>query len=493
MKKRIPTLFVMGPLNVGEAHNHDSMRSQFEFDQFAKQCRKAKEEGAEAVSTDVWLGIVLKDISSTRRGMVATFDWSHYDRILQIVVDSGLKWAPILSTHHCGGNINDSGWIPLPEILWTYLASKTCSGRLESVRFVSEQGKSSYESVSVWATPLFMPLLQQMFRSFRYNFRKHAAHFAEINLSLGPTGELRFPSYNQHDEGTGYPSRGALQCYSELALIDFEKQMLAKYGSEQKVFAAWESRYRGSIAPPRPQDVEAFFQRGDHRNTQYGRDLFDWYQDSLIRHGRMVMGSAIRTFSARRSPFRRVDIAAKLPGIGWRLGRWTSAGIAYGDRLAELAGGMLRTSDSANWSIETEGGGYRPILKLFKELDVLAQRHGSRVVLYFTCFEMDDGHSGNHEEAHNCLPAHLCHLVGREAQRQGVTLKGENALGWKLYQNDSWQRMISYLPIRGGFGLVEGYTFLRMSDILFNDAALDGFRLMRWAVDNCLEDKDTPK
>ncbi len=493
MKKETPTMFVMGPLNVGEAHDHNSMRSQFEFDQFSKQCKKAKEEGAQAVSTDVWLGIVLKDISSTRHGMRATFDWSHYDRILQIVVDAGLKWAPILSTHHCGGNINDSGWIPLPEILWTYLASKTCSGKLEAVRFVSEQGKASYESVSVWATPLFMPLLQQMFRSFKEHYAKEAKHFAEINFSLGPTGELRFPSYNQHDEGTGYPSRGALQCYSELALIDFEKRMLAKYGSESKVLASWEDRYRGRIAPPRPEDAEAFFRRGDHVNTQYGRDFFDWYQDSLIRHGRLIMSSAINIFAARRSPFKRVDLAAKLPGIGWRLGRWTSSGIVYGDRLAELSGGMLRTSAGADWAKEAEGGGYRPILKLFQELNQLATTRGSRVVLYFTCFELDDGHSGNHEEAHNCLPAHLCHLVGREAKRQGITLKGENALGWKLYQSDSWKRMISFLPIRGGFGLVKGYTFLRMADIVSNEAALDGFRLMRWAIDNLLEDKDATK
>lgn len=491
MKKEIPTMFVMGPLNVGEAHDHNSMRSQFEFDQFAKQCRKAKEIGAEAISTDVWLGIILKEISSTRpnrKEMRAVFDWSHYDRILQIVVDAGLKWAPILSTHHCGGNINDSGWIPLPDFLWTYLASKTCSGRLESVRFVSEQGNASYESVSCWATHLFLPLLQQMFRSFRDHFGKQAKHIVEINLSLGPTGELRFPSYNQHDEGTGYPSRGALQCYSELALIDFEKQMLAKYGSEKAVFSAWESANR-RIAPPRPSEVDAFFQRGDHINTQYGRDFFDWYQDSLIRHGRLIMTSAIKIFAARKSPFKGVDLAAKMPGIGWRVGHWTDRGITYADRLAELAGGMLRTSANTDWVKEGNGGGYKPILNLFRELDQVAHGAGSRVILYFTCFELDDGHSGNHEEAHNCLPAHLCHLVGREAKRQGIILKGENALGWKLYQSDSWKRMISYLPIKGGFGLVEGYTFLRMSDIVSNEPALDGFKLMRWAIDNCLEDE----
>ena len=85
MKKEIPTMFVMGPLNVGEAHDHNSMRSQFEFDQFAKQCRKAKEIGAEAISTDVWLGIILKEISSAKHSARAVFDWSHYDRILQIL------------------------------------------------------------------------------------------------------------------------------------------------------------------------------------------------------------------------------------------------------------------------------------------------------------------------------------------------------------------------------------------------------------------------
>jgi hypothetical protein len=35
--------------------------------------------------------------------------------------------------------------------------------------------------------------------------------FPEINVPAGPSGELRYPSYNAHDQGSGYPTRGALQ------------------------------------------------------------------------------------------------------------------------------------------------------------------------------------------------------------------------------------------------------------------------------------------
>lgn len=48
---------------------------------------------------------------------------------------------------------------------------------------------------------------------------------AEINVSLGPAGELRYPSYNLHDWGN-YPNRGTLQCYSPLAEQDWRRYLV---------------------------------------------------------------------------------------------------------------------------------------------------------------------------------------------------------------------------------------------------------------------------
>jgi hypothetical protein len=457
---------LMGPLVIGEHGNPESKRTVYDLKRFDDYLSEAKRMGVRAVSIDIWLGYVAP--------APGIFVWSHYELIFQHIKAAGLKIAPILSLHHCGGNVNDTDWVPLPDWIWQTLASKVPSGKVEAIQYVSEQGKSCYEYISCWATPLALDIYKDLFRSFMAHFAGYAHDIVEINISLGPTGELRYPSYNQHDVGSGYPHRGTLQCYSELALESFRTAMLRKYKTEAGVKAHWEEAYRDKIAPP--EDVSAFFERGDHINTVYGRDLFDWYQDSLLNHGLTLMTTALKVFSTRRAAFKGIPVAAKIPGIGWRVGRWQDGQIMSGDRLAELAAGMIRTSGN-DWNSDRRGHGYRPMLKLFRDLQTVCP--STPVILYFTCFEMKDGEGYNEVSS---LPEQLCQWVGKEARRLGVPLKGENALSWKLYDYDSWLRMISYLPVPGGKGLVGGYCFLRMEDIFSSHVAYHGLEYMLQAV-----------
>ena len=65
-----------------------------------------------------------------------------------------------------------------------------------------------------------MPQYAEFTKEFVSHFKSYLPFFQEINLSLGPSGELRYPSYNSHDDGK-FPNRGRMQCYSKIAENNF--------------------------------------------------------------------------------------------------------------------------------------------------------------------------------------------------------------------------------------------------------------------------------
>lgn len=440
------TIAVMAPLLVADPAaglNQDEWRHA--WSKFDEQLATAKRLGAQAVSVDIWWGLVEK--------VERQYDWSYYDTISDHIINAGLKWVPIMSLHQCGGNIGDTVNVPLPAWIWTKLGSKLVSRDVNAVKYVSEQGNSSPEYVSCWATNLVLDDYTAFFAAFQNHFADKASHIAEINISLGPAGELRFPSYNSHDKNTDYPTRGALQCYSELARKSFVDYVMTKYGDRDGVRQAW-GEFE-NIEPP--VDAEAFFAHKVHVNTRYGQDLFDWYTSSLYEHGRKVMTAALGVFSADSAPFVGIDLGAKVPGVHWRMGHVEGDRIVLSDRLAELNAGLVRTSD---WNND-ESHGYRNIIALFRHFQCI--KPGTRVVLHFTCLEMADGENES-------LAFQLVRWVGAEAKRQGVVIKGENALNYTLYNVEAWQRL------RSAMSLYAGLTILRINDVTDNDVARREFQ-----------------
>lgn len=109
--------------------------------------------------------------------------------------------------------------------------------------YLSEQGNLNKEVVSVWGTPFIMNDLQRFMLAFREHFASVAGKIGEINISLGPSGELRYPSYNSHDKDSGWPNRGSFQSYSELAVRSFRREISKKYKNEiELVNQAWGSQ-----------------------------------------------------------------------------------------------------------------------------------------------------------------------------------------------------------------------------------------------------------
>ncbi|SFP31880.1 Glycosyl hydrolase family 14 [Geodermatophilus dictyosporus] len=395
--------------------------------------------GVDAISVDVWWG----DVEGAADNQ---FEWDYYDRVFEVITAAGLDLAPILSFHQAGGNVGDDYTSLLPEWLWEKYAGRSSQGvHLDEygLQHRSEQGNHSRESVQGWADRLVMNEYRDFTRAFedRYGDR-YAEDVVEVNVSLGPSGELRYPSYNQHDEGTGYPTRGALQAYSPLAIRDFQETTLARYGSLAEVNRAWgtDLTSRDQIAPP--EDAEAFFTSRAYLETQYGRDFVDWYNGSLVDHGERVLRTVIRTLG---DEFPGADIGYKVPGIHWSMTH------PVHPRATEVTTGLIQTSvDVDSWAT---GHGYQRIVELANRFD-----GGPReVVVHFTALEMDD----QDYAPQYSLAQTLVQWIGDYAHRAGVETKGENALAGGLYSEEGWDNIEEAFA---GWGYL-GLTVLRVGDV----------------------------
>ncbi len=410
-----------------------------DFADFESDLRTVAAYGVDAVSVDVWWG----DVEGAGDNV---FDWSYYDRVFELITANGLDLAPILSFHQCGGNVGDDYTSLLPAWLWPKYADRSYRGvelGLTGLQHRSEQGNYSPETVQGWADQVVANEYRDFTRAFADRYGTlYGEDVVEINVSLGPSGELRYPSYNSHDVGTGYPTRGGLQSYSELAVRDFRDTTLRKYRNLRGVNAAWGTSFasRDEIAPP--ADAEAFFTGGAYRDSTYGRDFVDWYNGSLVDHGERMLETVVRALGR---DFAGADIGYKVPGI-----HWTMTNPVH-PRATEVTTGLIQTSIDVD-ARET-GRGYQRIIDLANRVDV----RGRTVALHFTALEMDD----QDYAPQYSLAKTLVGWIGQYAFDAGVELKGENALAGGLYSDQGWDNIHDAFDTWGYLGL----TVLRMSDV----------------------------
>ena len=463
------TIGVMAPLMIGDPANLNCDFSVKEWAQYEGWLETLENSARkpEYVSVDVWMGWVNPEEDAWQFG--------YYRHLFEVTIAHGFKVLPIMSLHQCGGNIGDTVYQPVPAWLWKAMATKIPSGDVNDLKFVSEYGNASIEYPSPWAIDYALPYFRKMMSKFQAEFADLKEHFVEVNVSCGPAGELRYPSYNSHDANdknhagdnvAGYPHRGTLQMYSSVAKTAFRAWVLKKYGTLDEVAKAWVrdvATLPAMIIPP--ADTKRFFDNNEAKTTQYGRDVFDFYHESLLESGRKVIGEAIAEFGAEGAAFSGIPIGAKVPGVHWGMGVWEKDAVKFGNRFPELTAGLIQTS--VDWSAET-GFGYSSIVGLFKELQ--AKSPLSPLVVHFTCLEMADGREG---PAKQSLAHSLVCWFGEECKRQNVTLKGENALNFTLADPASWTNIRSVLKPAGDGeeGLYSGLTILRVCDVVEGVAA----------------------
>lgn len=431
----LETANVMAPLYIKDA----------EFDTFEQQLSTVKNYGVDAVSVDIWWG----DVEGAGDN---SFNWSYYDTIFAKIKAHGLKIVPILSFHQCGGNVGDDCNIPLPPWLWTKYTGQTFNGMTVNdtdLQYKSEQGNLSKETVQVWADSLVANEYADFVNAFKAHFASYNNDFIEINVSAGPSGELRYPSYNAHDQNTGYPFRGSLQSYSRFAVKDFQKAILKKYVTLAGVNAAWGTSLSNVSLIQPPSNADFFFSSGDYRTLRYGQDFIDWYNQSLVDHGKTLISNVISTLG---SSFPAATIGYKIPGV-----HWTMTHPTY-PRAAEVAAGLIQTS--LDFRADSTGHGYANIVGLAKTLAA----SGRGIVLHFTCLEMDDQDGPDQYS----LAKSLVFWVANEAQRQGVAIKGENALSGGVTSDHGWDNIENAFT----FAPYTGFTTLRLGEVASGNGLL---------------------
>lgn len=424
--EKLSTANVMAPLQVKDG----------DFVSFQQQLLAAKALGVDAVSTDVWWGLV-----ESQRDQ--QFDWSYYDRISDAIIQAGLKWVPIVSVHACGNGPGDSVNIPLPAWLWTRLHGLSS----DDLKYTSEEGNVSSEAVSLWADDHVISQYRELMEAFEDHFAQKAQHIIEINISCGPTGELRYPSYaNGKDKLGVYPERGALQCYGRLAKEDFRRFALRKYGSLVAMNKAWGSQLQDETQIDVPSNFQDFFGKKDYLLHPYGKDLTAWLNGSLINHGERMIRVAMDTF---RHSMKSVDIGVKIPGVHWRIGDPNMP------RVAEVTAGLIPTNIDVN--ADETAHGYQPLISMIGAF----RGAPHRIVLHFTCLEMPND---NHAKQFSCAES-LVFWISAGAAARGLTLKGENALAEGVNSEEGWNRIENVFR----WSHYSGFTVLRIGDVTDNE------------------------
>ncbi|KAG9446831.1 hypothetical protein H6P81_012959 [Aristolochia fimbriata] len=408
-------VYVMMPLDsVNAGHGVNKKRAM------NASLQALKSAGVEGVMMDVWWGLV-------ERERPGEYNFGGYAELLEMCRRHGLKVQAVMSFHQCGGNVGDSCTIPLPKWVVEEIEKD------QDLAYTDQWGRRNYEYISLGCDNL--PVLKgrtpvHCYADFMRAFRDNFKHFlgdtiVEIQVGMGPAGELRYPSYPELNGTWKFPGIGAFQCYDRYMRSSLKAAAEAvgkpEWGNGGPTDAGHYNNW--------PEDTP-FFRRDGGWNTPYGEFFLGWYSQMLLEHGERVLQPATAVFSGTG-----VKISVKVAGIHWH--------YASRSHAPELTAGYYNTRHR---------DGYLPIAQTLA-------RHGA--VFNFTCIEMRDDEQP--AEA-GCSPEGLVRQVGMAAAAAGAALAGENAL--PRYDERAHEQII---------GAADGaereamcaFTYLRMGPELF--------------------------
>ncbi|MCG8475165.1 MAG: family 14 glycosylhydrolase [Cytophagales bacterium] len=435
-EKELKYIRVMAPLHVREYIGNGNIHTmEHAWDSFENQLRVLRDMGVHAVSVDVWWGQVEQEGPGF-------YDWSYYDQMIEKLNKHGFQWVPILSFHQCGGNIGDSYHQPIPLWIWGELLHRVKGAtHIRDFQYISETGASCQEYVSLFSDEYVMPYYERFMRAFADHFHFHADLIDEINISLGPAGELRYPSYNAHDWGA-FPNRGTLQCYSELALKQFRNAMTEKYKTLPQIAGKWKMEIQNIEDIRFPEDTDDFFENKKYCDTVYGRDFTHWYHEMLAEHGSRILKLACKVFGGE---YGSIPIGFKVPGIHWKISDPQTP------RAAEITAGLIQSHRGL------EAKNHHEYLDMLEKIVPASLK--KRLILHFTCLEKFNNDQDGFSRAED-----LVNWVADDAHYARLKVSGENALADGIYNEYGWKQIHNALNREKAYA---GITLLRM-DHMFN-------------------------
>ncbi|KAL5198573.1 hypothetical protein ABZP36_002085 [Zizania latifolia] len=403
-------------------------------DEIRAWLKKLTEAGVDGVMSDVWWGLV-------EGKAPGVYDWDAYTQLFKVVQEAGLKLQAIMSFHQCGGNVGDVVNIPIPQ--WV----RDIGDSEPDIFYTNRGGVRNIESLTLGVDdqPLFhgrTPI--QMYADYMKSFRENMAEFldagviVDIEVGLGPAGEMRYPSYPQ-SQGWVFPGIGEFICYDKYLEADF-RAAAAKAGHPE-----WELPDDAGEYNDTPEKTQFFADNGTY-TTEKGKFFLTWYSNKLIKHGDKILDEANRIFLGCR-----VQLAIKISGIHW----W----YKVPNHAAELTAGYYNLDDR---------DGYRTIMRMLT-------RH--RACVNFTCAEMRDSEQSAEAKS---SPEELVQQVLSAGWRESLNVACENALS--RYDATGYNTILRNARPTGinVNGPPEhklfGFTYLRLSDELMEEENFSTFK-----------------
>mmetsp|Transcript_69171 Transcript_69171/g.200329 ORF Transcript_69171/g.200329 Transcript_69171/m.200329 type:complete len:500 (-) Transcript_69171:36-1535(-) len=362
--------------------------------------------GIRGIMVDVWWGLC-----EPRPG---DYRWGGYLELCKVCKEVGLKVQAVMSFHQCGGNVGDTVTIPVPA--WAMdpatrqgLLYKDRDGRVskdclslsadKQAIFPGKGGAGTRDAITIYKD--YMTSFATAFEPFL------GSTVVEIQVGMGPCGELRYPSY-QLSQGWNYPGTGLIMAHDAgmSAMLKEAAAAAGKPASFGEVPASAPSDTNGS--PESCALFAAVCTGDDHRTGGRGSFFLSWYHKVLMNHGDAVLRAATSAFPKVPG----LAFSVKVSGIHWH--------CMHPSRAAEACAGYVP-------SLETGMGAYSSIAKM---LAGVAKDSGLPVFFNFTCLEMANIAQGPGMPQANSAPEDLIAEVRRACIQECVPLCGENALGF---------------------------------------------------------------
>ncbi|KAJ6815428.1 beta-amylase [Iris pallida] len=253
-------VYVMLQLGVVNAdnvfENPEALREQL------KQLRAAYVDG---VKVDVWWGII--EGNGPKK-----YDWRAYRNLFQMIKEEDLKLQAVMSFHQCGGNVGDNVTIQLPK--WV----RDIGDTYPDIYYTNRRGSTDEEYLSIGADleNIFqgrcgLMLYGDFMMSFRENMSDYldSGMITQIEVGIGPCGELRYPSYPQN-QGWVFPGIGEFQCYDNNLREGFKAS--AQYAGHPE----WDLPDDAGEYNDVPSDTNFFGADGTYL-TEKGIFFLKWY------------------------------------------------------------------------------------------------------------------------------------------------------------------------------------------------------------------------
>ncbi len=413
----------MAPLHIMHYHN-SKIEEENDWILFETHLEEAKRMGVDAISVDVWWGLVEEQNNQ--------FDWSYYIRVFDMIISKDLDIIPIMSFHSFDPGKNAGFRAPIPDWVWE-LISKESGFKIRDLKYnsedVSKNGshKFSDEYVSLWADKWAFIQYQEFLNEFVNRFDNYLKYFQEINISLGPTGELRYPSYNGHDGGR-HPNRGRLQCFS----IPAQEHYFSWLQNSKPENNLFEREFIKS------SDLKYKLKSEDYLNDPDIESLFEWYNSALMEHGNGMLKIALNEIPET------IPIGFKIPGIHWRIKDPKMP------RISEMTCGLINSK-----SLNGQTAYSNSLKKVIKNLPL------ERLILHFTCIDQTNSLPSNDLDEGYSRPENLVMEVSSAASELGLKIKGENSLTNNLYKKSAWLKIKEILSYKK----LSGVTIMRLQDI----------------------------